>query len=130
MGGPVIPGPTRYRSLRVGITLWPHASTLDRRVATEIENLDIRILPAPGEMVIDGKDIIDLDLPKEDHARLKDAKSRGAKQVLPANAMGPGWYAFGSCFKAISDTKNDQGRAIGHAETSYERYGVEFSFAR
>lgn len=36
-----------------------------------------------------GKDIIDLDFPNENHERLKDAKTRGAQQAFLANAMGP-----------------------------------------
>lgn len=38
----------------------------------------------------DGKDVIDLDFPKDNHERLKDAKTRGAKQAFLENTAGTG----------------------------------------
>lgn len=39
----------------------------------------------------DGKDVIDLDFPKKDRERLKDAKTRGAKQAFLQDADGKGY---------------------------------------
>ncbi|MBN2475475.1 MAG: PQQ-binding-like beta-propeller repeat protein [Pirellulales bacterium] len=39
----------------------------------------------------DGKDVIDLDFPKENHEKLKDAKNRGAQQAFLKNADGKGY---------------------------------------
>ncbi len=38
----------------------------------------------------DGKDVIDLDFPKNNHEKLKNAKKKGAKQAFLKNSTGPG----------------------------------------